>query len=114
LSPVVVYRTNAKYVGEGNRNVVTSFANPQGLASRGLVEKRGDRVVESGPHRGAPHDQTEEQCDAAAQLGTPFFFFPAPSSLGRRVHDLTVLSAIAGVQLLWLSALGYGFFSVAW
>jgi hypothetical protein len=93
-------------------NVVTTFASPRRLTSPGLLEKRVDREIERGPHRGAPNDNTEKQSDAAGQVAALVSCVPAPSSLSRRVHDLTVLSAITGVQLLWLTALGYGFFSI--
>ena len=34
-------------------------------------------------------------------------------SIGRRVHDVTVLSALAGIQLLWLVTLAYGLWLLA-
>ena len=91
--------------------VVTTFAASEALAPRGLIEKRVDRVKERGPHADAPGDNEKEQANASAQVSAIALGVVVPS-LGRRVHDLTVLSAIALVQLIWLWALGYGLFSI--
>ena len=91
--------------------VVTTFAASEALAPRGLIDKRVDRVKERGPHTNAPGDSEQQQANASAQVSAMSTGVDVPS-LGRRVHDLTVLSAIALLQLTWLWVLGYGLFSI--
>jgi VanZ like family len=92
--------------------VVVTVGAQEGLLPHGLRDERVDRIQDAEPRAHAPHNNTQQQADASGQIGSLALGVANPSLLGRRVHDVTVLSVIALIQLSWLSVLGYGLFSV--
>ena len=77
--------------------MTASAATVEGLTLLGLPEHVADEVDEPDPARDAV-----EQARHQAQVG-------APGQLIRgRIHQATVLSVLAAVQLTWIATLGYG------
>ncbi len=77
--------------------MTASAATVEVLPRLELPEREPNQVGESSPARNA-----EEQTGDQAHVG-------APSRLNRdRMHQVTVLSVIAAVQLAWIAALVYG------
>jgi len=88
--------------------VTTSVAAVEAIKARGLVDEELNGVTDVEPRGDAPKQgdaQTYVEPSAASATRVTV-------SLGRRVHDASVLAVVAAVQLVWLSVLGYGLFSL--
>jgi hypothetical protein len=92
----------------GERAVVAAVAAFEAMQPRGLADEELSAETDVDPRGDAPKQgdaQTYvEPSAASAARGTV--------SLGRRVHHASVLAVVAAVQLVWLSVLGYGLFSL--
>jgi hypothetical protein len=69
------------------------------LIAAGLRDEQRDEVCQRSPARNAEQDAEPEES------GVTF-----TRSLYIRLHEVTILSLIAGVQTAWIAALGYGIF----
>jgi hypothetical protein len=67
----------------------------------GLIEQPDQQVGQT-PPAGAAEDQVEQRGEVES----------TPRAAGCRLQDVTILSLIAAVQLCWLTAVGYGVFSL--
>ena len=77
--------------------MTASAATVEGLSRLGLSERESNQIDQA-----RPAGQAEEQAGDQAYVG-------APRGLTRdRVHQVTILSVIAAVQLGWIVALIYG------
>jgi hypothetical protein len=77
--------------------MTASAATVEGLSRLGLPEREPNQIDQT-----RPAGKAEQQASDQAQVG-------APSRLSRgRVHQVTILSVIAAVQLGWIVALIYG------
>ena len=88
--------------------MTTSVAAVEAIKTRGLVDEELNGVTDVEPRGDAPKQgdaQTYVEPSAASATRVTV-------SLGRRVHDASVLAVVAAVQLVWLSVLGYGLFSL--
>ena len=88
--------------------MTTSVAAVEAIKARGLVDEELNGVTDVEPRGDAPKQgdaQTYVEPSAASATRVTV-------SLGRRVHDASVLAVVAAVQLVWLSVLGYGLFSL--
>jgi hypothetical protein len=88
--------------------VVATVAAFEAMQPRGLVDEELNGVTDVDPRGDAPKQRdaetyVEPSAASAARVTV---------SLGRRVHDASVLAVVAAVQLAWLSVLGYGLFSL--
>jgi hypothetical protein len=84
----------------------------EGLSPRGLTDERVDAEHDGEPPTDAPNNDEQQQADAPGQVGRLARRFAIPAWLSDRVHDVTVLSVIMLIQLVWLSLLAYGLFSI--
>ncbi len=80
--------------------MTTMAAVADGLLTGVLERQREEGVSDQDPKRDAT-EQPDERTDV--------HLLPRVSG-GARVQDFTVLSVITAAQLVWLAALGYGFF----
>ena len=88
--------------------MTTSVAAVEAIKARGLVDEELNGVTDVEPRGDAP-----KQGDAQAYVEPSAASATRVTvSLGRRVHDASVLAVVAAVQLVWLSVLGYGLFSL--
>jgi hypothetical protein len=97
--------------------VALTVGTRAGLLPRTLIDEHLNPVQHREPRAHAPREQAEQQADPLGQVASlalaPDLAAPTLARrpmLGRRVHDVTVLSVIAFVQISWLSVLGYGLF----
>jgi hypothetical protein len=79
--------------------MTATAAVAESLGARSLGQERDQ------PHGAEPRDQTPEQAghQPVVQAGAPLVVRP--------IHDITVLSVIALVQMGWLTILGYVVFA---
>ena len=84
----------------------------EGLSPRGLTDERVNAEQDGEPRADAPNNNEQQEADASGQVGPLARRFAIPAWLSDRVHDVTVLSVIALIQLCWLSVLAYGLFSI--
>jgi hypothetical protein len=77
--------------------MTASAATVEGLPRLGLPEREPNQVDQTRPARKA-----EQQTGHQAQVGT------SSRLIRDRVHQVTILSVIAAVQLGWIAALIYG------
>jgi hypothetical protein len=95
-------------IRSGRETVVATAAAFEAMKPRGLVDKELNGVADVEPRGHAPKQgdaQTYVEPSAASAARETV-------SLGRRVHDASVLAVVAAAQVVWLSVLGYGLFSL--
>jgi hypothetical protein len=95
--------------------VALTVGTRAGLLPSTLFDEHLNPVQHGEPRAHAPREQAEQQADPPGHVASLAPDLAAPTlarrpMLGRRVHDVTVLSVIAFVQISWLSVLGYGLF----
>jgi hypothetical protein len=87
--------------------VATSVPFVEAREPRGLPDEHVNGVTDVEPRGNAPKERDAQgyvEVTAAASVVT--------LSLGRLVHQASILAVVAAVQLAWLSILGYELFSL--
>jgi hypothetical protein len=87
--------------------VATSVPAVEAREPGGLPDEHVNGVTDVEPRGDAP-----EQGDAQTYVEVPAAASVVTLSLGRLVHEASILAVVAAVQLAWLSILGYEIFSL--
>jgi hypothetical protein len=97
----------ANQLRSGGETVATSVPAFEAIDPRRLSNKHVNGVPDVKPRGDAP-----KQGDAQTYVEVPAAASVVTLSLGRLVHEASILAVVAAVQLAWLSILGYGIVSL--